>query len=58
MAVSSSKTSSILAVSHSAYLKIIISLVDDNPLAESVLWKIQNTSVNVVDVNVEEKEQC
>lgn len=57
MAVSSSKTSSILAVSHSAYLKILISLVADNPLAESVLWKIQNTSVNVVDVNVEGKRR-
>jgi len=57
MAMSSSTTSSILAVSHSAYLKIVLSLVDDTPLAESVLWKIQNGSVNVVDVNVEGKKR-
>ena len=54
MAVSSSKTSSILVVSHSAYRRIIISLVADNPSAESMLWKIQKTSVNIV----EGKEQC
>ncbi|KAL7543100.1 hypothetical protein ACHAXR_012419 [Thalassiosira sp. AJA248-18] len=55
MAMSSTSSSSILAVSHSAYLRILLSLVGDTPLVESVLWKIQNGSVNVVDVNVEGK---
>jgi len=45
--------SSILAVSHSTYLRVMLSLVDDTPLSESALWTIQNGSVNVVDVNVQ-----
>ena len=45
--------SSILAVSHSTYLRVMLSLVNDTPLAESALWTIQNGSVNVVDVNVQ-----
>ena len=28
-------------------------MVNDTPLAESALWKIENGSVNVVDVNVQ-----
>ena len=56
LAVSSS-SSSILAVSHSTYLRILLSMVSDKPLAESALWKIENGSVNIVDVNVEHKRQ-
>ena len=48
---------SLIAVSHSTYLRILLSLVDDAPLAESVLWKINNGSVNVVDVNTEGKRR-
>jgi len=54
---SSSSSSSILAVSHSMYLRILLALVNDSSLAESVLWKIQNGSANVVDVNVEGKRR-
>ncbi|KAL3816757.1 hypothetical protein ACHAXA_004909 [Cyclostephanos tholiformis] len=52
-ASSASSPSSILAVSHSTYLRILLSMVNDTPLAESALWKIENGSVNVVDVNVQ-----
>ena len=48
---------SILAVSHSTYLRILLALISDSPLAETVLWKINNGSVNVVDVNVEGKRR-
>jgi broad specificity phosphatase PhoE len=53
----SSSSSSILAVSHSTYLRLLLSMVSDKPLAESALWKIDNGSVNIVDVNVERKRQ-
>lgn len=53
----SSSSSSILAVSHSTYLRILLSMVSNKPLAESALWKIDNGSVNIVDVNVESKRQ-
>ena len=52
-----SSASSILAVSHSTYLRILLALVGDIPLAETALWKIQNGSLNVVDVNVQGKRQ-
>ncbi len=52
-----SSSSSILAVSHSTYLRVLLSLANDSPLAESALWKIGNGSVNVVDVNVEGKRR-
>ena len=56
-ATSSAPQGSMLAVSHSTYLRILLSLVDETPLAESVLWKINNGSVNVVDVNIEGKQR-
>jgi hypothetical protein len=28
-------------------------MVNDTPLAESVLWKIENGSVSIVDINVQ-----
>lgn len=52
-----SSSSSLLAVSHSTYLRILLALVNDTSLAESVLWKIQNGSANVVDVNIEGKRR-
>lgn len=55
MAASSSPTSSLIAVSHSAYLRILLSVVKGSPLLESAAWKLQNGSINVVDVNVEGK---
>ncbi|KAL7453710.1 hypothetical protein ACHAWC_005362 [Mediolabrus comicus] len=54
---SSTSQGSLIAVSHSTYLRILLSLVDDAPLAESVLWKINNGSINVVDVNTEGKRR-
>ena len=54
---SSTPQGSTLAVSHSTYLQILLSLVAEAPLAESVLRKINNGSVNVVDVNVEGKQR-
>jgi broad specificity phosphatase PhoE len=57
VAASPASQGSILAVSHSTYLRILLALVSDAPLAESVLWKINNGSVNVVDVNIEGKQQ-
>ena len=51
------QSSSILAVSHSTYLRVLLSLANDSPLAESALWKIDNGSVNVVDVNIEGKRR-
>lgn len=56
-ASSSPPQKSMLAVSHSTYLRILLALVSDTPLAESVLWKINNGSVNVVDVNIEGKQR-
>lgn len=53
----SSTSSSILAVSHSTYLRILLSMVANKPLAELALWKIENGSVNIVDVNVEGERQ-
>ena len=50
-------SSSIVAVSHSAYLRILLSVVADSPLAETFLWSIQNGGVNVVDINVEGKRR-
>jgi broad specificity phosphatase PhoE len=50
-------SSSIVAVSHSAYLRILLSLVADSSLAETFLWSIQNGGVNVVDINVEGKRR-
>ena len=50
-------SSSIVAVSHSAYLRILLSLVADSPLAETFLWSIQNGGVNVVDINIEGKRR-
>ncbi|KAL3774062.1 hypothetical protein ACHAWO_005269 [Cyclotella atomus] len=57
LAVSSSATGppSILAVSHSTYLRVLISLVNDSPLAQSAFMKINNGSVSVVDVNINGK---
>ncbi|KAL7533501.1 hypothetical protein ACHAWF_004525, partial [Thalassiosira exigua] len=55
--IAASSSSPVLAVSHSTYLRILLSLVNDTPLAESVLWKIQNGSVNVVDVHVDGKKR-
>ena len=46
-----------LAVSHSTYLRILLTLVSDTPLAESALWKINNGSINVVDVNIEGEQR-
>ena len=58
VAKSSTPRGSMLAVSHSTYLRILLALVADAPLAESaVVWKINNGSVNVVDVNVEGKQR-
>eukprot|EP00581_Thalassiosira_minuscula_P017129 CAMPEP_0183720726 /NCGR_PEP_ID=MMETSP0737-20130205/13257_1 /TAXON_ID=385413 /ORGANISM="Thalassiosira miniscula, Strain CCMP1093" /LENGTH=343 /DNA_ID=CAMNT_0025950641 /DNA_START=143 /DNA_END=1171 /DNA_ORIENTATION=+ len=54
---SSTTSSSILAVSHSTYLRVLLSLAGDTPLAESALGKLQNGSVNVVDVSVEGKKR-
>ena len=53
LAATSTSPSSILAVSHSTYLRVMLSLVNDTPLSESALWTIQNGSVNIVDVNVQ-----
>lgn len=53
----SATSSAIIAVSHSAYLRILLSLANGSPLVESTVWKIQNGSVNVVDVNVEGKRK-
>lgn len=50
-------SSSILAVSHSTYLRILLSLVNDSPLAEAVLWKVRNGAANVVDINIEGKRR-
>jgi probable phosphoglycerate mutase len=54
---SAASSSSILAVSHSTYLRVLLSMVNDTPLAKSALWTIQNGSVNVVDVNVQGKRR-
>jgi len=54
---STTQSSSILAVSHSTYLRVLLSLANDSPLAETALWKIENGSVNVVDVNIEGKRR-
>ncbi|KAL3787719.1 hypothetical protein HJC23_012145 [Cyclotella cryptica] len=57
-AVSSStntRAPSILAVSHSTYLRVLLSMVNDSPLSQSAFWKINNGSINVVDVNVKGK---
>lgn len=48
---------SILAVSHSTYLRVLLSMVNDSPLAQSAFMKINNGSVNVVDVNVTGKKR-
>ncbi len=53
----SSSSLSTLAVSHSTYLRVLLSLANDSPLAESALWKIDNCSVNIVDVNIEGKRR-
>jgi broad specificity phosphatase PhoE len=53
----SSQQGSTLAVSHSTYLQILLSLVAEAPLAESMLRKINNGSVNAVDVNVKGKKR-
>lgn len=50
---SDTSSTSMVAISHSTYLRILLSLVDDSPLAKSVLWKINNCCVNVIDINVE-----
>lgn len=57
LAVSSSTKGppSILAVSHCTYLRVLISLVNDSPLAQSAFMKINNGSVSVVDVNINGK---
>mmetsp|Transcript_18149 Transcript_18149/g.39076 ORF Transcript_18149/g.39076 Transcript_18149/m.39076 type:complete len:375 (+) Transcript_18149:189-1313(+) len=55
--MATTSSSSILAVSHSLYLRVLLSMVNDSPLAESVLWKIRNGSFNVVDINVEGKKR-
>jgi broad specificity phosphatase PhoE len=46
---------SVLAVSHSTYLRVLLSMVNDSPLSQSAFWKINNGSINVVDVNVKGK---
>ena len=53
----SSSTSSILAISHSTYLRILLSMVGGVSLVETTFWKMENGSVNVVDVNVKGKRQ-
>lgn len=52
-----SSTPSMLAVSHSVYLRMLLAMVGDASLAETVLWKIRNGAVNVVDVNVEGRKR-
>ena len=52
MSSSSSSPPIMLAVTHSTYLRVLLSLVDDSTLIESALWEIQNGSFNVIDVNV------
>ena len=54
---SDTSSTSMVAISHSTYLRILLSLVDDSPLAKSVLWKINNCCVNVIDINVEGKRR-
>ena len=54
---SSSSSSPLLAVSHSTYLRMLLSLVNDSPLIESALWQIKNGSINIIDVNVEGKRR-
>ncbi|KAL7461717.1 hypothetical protein ACHAXS_002130 [Conticribra weissflogii] len=60
LAVESSSVShtipSVMAVTHSTYLRVLLSMVDDSPLAQSALTKIQNGSINVIDVNIEGKK--
>ena len=52
---SASGSPSILAVSHSTYLRVLLSLVHDSPLAQSAFMKINNGSINVIDVNIKGK---
>ena len=54
IAVSSSTAGppSIMAVTHSTYLRVLLSAVNDSPLAQSAFVKVNNGSVNVVDVNL------
>mmetsp|Transcript_24705 Transcript_24705/g.49445 ORF Transcript_24705/g.49445 Transcript_24705/m.49445 type:complete len:425 (+) Transcript_24705:75-1349(+) len=52
----SNKLPSIMAVTHSTYLRVLLSMVDDSPLAQSAMTKIQNGSINVIDVNIEGKK--
>ena len=49
---SNNSSSSILAVSHSVYLRVLLSMVNDSSLAQSAFMTINNGSVNIVDVNV------
>eukprot|EP00956_Cyclotella_meneghiniana_P002305 scaffold2606_cov57-Cyclotella_meneghiniana.AAC.3 len=54
---SNNSSSSILAVSHSVYLRVLLSMVNDSSLAQSAFMKINNGSVSVVDVNVKGKSR-
>jgi broad specificity phosphatase PhoE len=57
-AVTSSESTiapSVLAVSHSTYLRVLLSLVNDSPLSQAAFWKVNNGSINVVDVNIKGK---
>ena len=55
---SSAASPSIMAVSHSTYLRVLLSMAEDAPLLQSALWKVQNGSINIVDVNVEGKTRA
>jgi len=52
-----SKSNSLVAVTHSTFLRVLLAVADEQPLVASGLAKIQNGAVNVLDINIEGKRQ-
>jgi broad specificity phosphatase PhoE len=50
---------SILAVSHSTYIRVLLSLAENVSLVESFSssWKIDNGSVSIIDINTDGKQR-
>ena len=52
-----SNSNSLVAVSHSAFLRVLLAVVDEQPLVASGLAKIQNAAINVLDISTDGKRQ-
>lgn len=52
-----SNSNSLVAVTHSTFLRVLLAVVDEQPLVASGLAKVENGSINILDINIEGKRQ-